>query len=214
MRVQGRVRASNSSDPWRAAFRALANAALAIGVVVGATLVSCVPAANAVTFSTSGAPEQVKLGDTIGSAYDQLIINSSSGTLSPGTIILNSLEFIAGVNAIVPQFYNSISSISETMTVGASSAPLILPFNLNISYSDTLTIIGGTTLSFLDGTNTWNVVVNGLTIGPNPGGWMRANLTAQVSQVSVTPLPAALLLFSTGLGAMGLFGWRRKRKAF
>jgi hypothetical protein len=30
--------------------------------------------------------------------------------------------------------------------------------------------------------------------------------------VSATPLPAALPLFATGLGAMGLFGWRRKRK--
>jgi hypothetical protein len=29
---------------------------------------------------------------------------------------------------------------------------------------------------------------------------------------SVTPLPAALPLFATGLGAMGLLGWRRKRK--
>ena len=30
---------------------------------------------------------------------------------------------------------------------------------------------------------------------------------------SATPLPAALPLFATGLGAMGLFGWRKKRKA-
>jgi hypothetical protein len=29
---------------------------------------------------------------------------------------------------------------------------------------------------------------------------------------STTPLPAALPLFATGLGALGLFGWRRKRK--
>ena len=28
-----------------------------------------------------------------------------------------------------------------------------------------------------------------------------------------TPLPAALPLFATGLGALGLFGWRRKKKA-
>jgi hypothetical protein len=28
-----------------------------------------------------------------------------------------------------------------------------------------------------------------------------------------TPLPAALQLFATGLGALGLLGWRRKRKA-
>ena len=32
-------------------------------------------------------------------------------------------------------------------------------------------------------------------------------------QVDPTPLPAALPLFATGLGALGLFGWRRKRKA-
>jgi hypothetical protein len=30
--------------------------------------------------------------------------------------------------------------------------------------------------------------------------------------VTVTPLPAALPLFVTGLGVMGLFGWRKKRK--
>jgi hypothetical protein len=31
--------------------------------------------------------------------------------------------------------------------------------------------------------------------------------------VSTTPLPPALPLFATGLGALGLLGWRRKRKA-
>jgi hypothetical protein len=34
-----------------------------------------------------------------------------------------------------------------------------------------------------------------------------------VTPVSATPLPAALPLFATGLGALGLLGWRRKRKA-
>jgi hypothetical protein len=34
-----------------------------------------------------------------------------------------------------------------------------------------------------------------------------------VGGVDVVPLPAALPLFATGLGAMGLLGWRRKRKA-
>jgi hypothetical protein len=32
------------------------------------------------------------------------------------------------------------------------------------------------------------------------------------NEAAATPLPAALPLFATGLGAMGLFGWRRKRK--
>jgi hypothetical protein len=34
-----------------------------------------------------------------------------------------------------------------------------------------------------------------------------------VSCLSATPLPAALPLFACGLGALGLLGWRRKRKA-
>ena len=33
------------------------------------------------------------------------------------------------------------------------------------------------------------------------------------SENSQTPLPAALPLFATGLGALGLLGWRRKKKA-
>jgi hypothetical protein len=31
--------------------------------------------------------------------------------------------------------------------------------------------------------------------------------------VATTPIPAALPLFATGLGGLGLLGWRRKRKA-
>jgi hypothetical protein len=34
----------------------------------------------------------------------------------------------------------------------------------------------------------------------------------QMSNQETTPLPAALPLFATGLGALGLLGWRRKRK--
>jgi hypothetical protein len=38
-----------------------------------------------------------------------------------------------------------------------------------------------------------------------------ASITGQ--SVTVTPLPAALPLFATGLGGLGLLGWRRKRRA-
>jgi len=34
-----------------------------------------------------------------------------------------------------------------------------------------------------------------------------------IVEFDVTPIPAALPLFATGLGALGLLGWRRKRKA-
>jgi hypothetical protein len=35
----------------------------------------------------------------------------------------------------------------------------------------------------------------------------------QITIRSATPLPAALPLFATGIGGLGLLGWRRKRKA-
>jgi hypothetical protein len=38
---------------------------------------------------------------------------------------------------------------------------------------------------------------------------MEATVTFNVSAV---PLPGALPLFATGLGALGLLGWRRKKK--
>lgn len=41
-----------------------------------------------------------------------------------------------------------------------------------------------------------------------PGSWTPTN-----GPLGATPLPAALPLFASGLGALGLFGWRRKRKA-
>jgi hypothetical protein len=41
------------------------------------------------------------------------------------------------------------------------------------------------------------------------GGEIRGFLAA----TAPTPLPAALPLFATGLGALGLYGWRRKRKS-
>ena len=44
-------------------------------------------------------------------------------------------------------------------------------------------------------------------------GILEINLPWTGAELSSTPLPAALPLFATGLGAMGLLGWRRKRKA-
>jgi hypothetical protein len=40
-----------------------------------------------------------------------------------------------------------------------------------------------------------------------------ASATLTLETPTAVPLPAALPLFATGLGALGLLGWRRKRKA-
>jgi hypothetical protein len=50
---------------------------------------------------------------------------------------------------------------------------------------------------------------------PNSNGWEAAdNMAGSPQALGVaTPLPAALPLFATGIGGLGLLGWRRKRKA-
>ena len=47
---------------------------------------------------------------------------------------------------------------------------------------------------------------------PGIDAWT-ANYSGLFGAVTVVPLPSALPLFATGLGALGLLGWRRKRKA-
>ena len=44
-------------------------------------------------------------------------------------------------------------------------------------------------------------------------GILSGGFETSVATSGVVPLPAALPLFATGLGALGLLGWRRKRKA-
>jgi hypothetical protein len=188
--------------------------------VAGAVLVSSGPAANAVTYSTSGALTATndftlyQLGDTIGSSFDQLKVAGVTGTVDQNApIVLNNLTFTAGVNATVPAA-NQNFSFTENVTIDGVTATVTVPFKLSIDYADTLNVLGGTTFSMLVGANYWNIVLSALTMGPNGGGALTANLMAQISDPpAATPLPAALLLFGSGLGAMGLFGRRRKLKA-
>lgn len=199
----------------KAIMKLSAKSVVASFVLAAAALAAFVPNANAVSYTTS-AFSLSALGDTIGSAYDQLSGSSVNGTLIDGqTINLNFLSFTAGINATVPAVYNSTYSIPESISINSGTPQqLNIPFNLTISYSDTLNVLGGTTFSFLDAGTLWQIAVNALTLGPNPGGTMTAWLTAQVTDPpSPTPLPPAFPLFASGLGGIGLLAWWRKRKS-
>lgn len=195
--------------------RVAAKSKLAIAIAASVFVLATEPA-GALTYSTSGSATQFSLGDTLGTAsnYDILQVLGTWGTIggpTTSTITLNELIFTAGPNALVPATYSGFS-FSESVTIGTGTAMLVVPFNLSINYSDTLTIVGGTTLSIPIGSNVWNIVVNGLTLGPNAGGSEIGFLTAQVSDPPApTPLPAAFVLFGSGVGAIELL--RRRRRA-
>ena len=70
---------------------------------------------------------------------------------------------------------------------------------------------GGTSLITIAELGTLAGEVNGSFFNGTPDQFAQDHLVApEIS--SETPLPAALPLFATGLGALGLLGWRRKRK--
>ena len=45
------------------------------------------------------------------------------------------------------------------------------------------------------------------------GASLQFSIDTQNVVINATPLPATLPLLASGLGALGLFGWRRKKKA-
>ena len=70
--------------------------------------------------------------------------------------------------------------------------------------------VTGETLSNFDVTALVHLGSNTVQVVMDPNNWVNE---VEVSTLTQTPLPGALPLFVTGLGALGLLGWRRKRKA-
>ena len=97
-------------------------------------------------------------------------------------------------------YTNSNSSCLNCSTTGFFIGTPGLVNKLDLGFSGALTDAGGTfTLSGFEDelTGFESRLINGGSI---------------TTEIAATPLPAALPLFAGGLGALGLFGWRRKRK--
>jgi len=86
---------------------------------------------------------------------------------------------------------------TEGFPVGATSGSFVHSFNLATD------LIGITVSAFITGLETGQAYAN-IHNANFPGGEIRGQL--------VTPLPAALPLFASGAGVIGLLGWRRKKK--
>ena len=113
-------------------------------------------------------------------------------------------------------FANSTTTMSTNPTdwsgIPVTSATWVLPTGPTQSFG-----LNG-------GSNIWASVLGGPVLGIStsadwiwslPDNAQYADLSAEIfntSESRAAPLPAALPLFATGLGLMGLLGWRRKRK--
>ena len=113
---------------------------------------------------------------------------------------------LAGVATTLPTFPGFPSGINVHSGTYDMTFDMLLASSYNPAF---ITANGGTTSSAfaalitgaLEGKEYLNIHSNAF-----PGGEIRGFLNE-------TPLPAALPLFATGLGALGLLGWIRKRKA-
>jgi hypothetical protein len=116
--------------------------------------------------------------------------------LGLSSILPDSFSFSDGVQTITSS--DSLSKESFNVATDANGYIVAWSIILETDVSDGISsnfnpgfVVPGD-IAYLNGGS------DGAAVTLTPGSW--------------TPLPAALPLFATGLGAMGLLGWRRKRK--
>ena len=128
------------------------------------------------------------------------LTNDPSGDheITPGSFIQLSLVNLTSTVALSFQTNSTTSpdawEVIGSNTPGSDSGIIIASCDSSVSSTcDALRTIDAAGFKLLDITATDGNVL--------------------LTELNTVPLPAALPLFATGLGAIGLLGWRRKRKA-
>jgi hypothetical protein len=142
--------------------------------------------------------------------------NNVAGTASDG---VNFIELDVYHNSLASQ--TIVTTLTQTYNLSFAYAPRV---GVPASSNGIEVFWGGTSLGIFTGDGTvstaWTVfnfsvigtgsdVVRFVAVGTDDS--LGGSLDAVA--LTATPLPAALPLLATGLGAFGLLGWRRKRKA-
>jgi hypothetical protein len=109
---------------------------------------------------------------------------------------------------------NGVSTPCGTGTVNGACSGSGNTSNAGTFNYETSAVNNGTITIFLTamGGTTWADAL--AVLAPNSNGWEAAdNMSGSPQDLGFAPIPAALPLFATGLGALGLLGWRRKQTA-
>jgi hypothetical protein len=139
-----------------------------------------------------------------------------------------------GVNNILTSLGSSIVNVDAGYDVGYHNTTNVVsgPFTAgvtSINYGYTSYLTGGTPVAYgisgqlfiadqqigagyVFAIADFNTADSTTFTGDNPTLYCDFGGLSCGSSVSTTPLPAALPLFASGLGVIGLFGWRKKRK--
>jgi hypothetical protein len=137
---------------------------------------------------------------TIGSVFILPYVSTTSGAgpFRPITVDFNFTATNVSI-LVIP----GLNHITNTLTAYGATNGLIAHDSYVGSEWGLLSV---------SGQNIRRIVLDGQLWIDNNNGFVSAfdNLSVTVSS---TPLPAALPLFASGLGALGLLGWCRKRKA-
>ena len=175
---------------------ALGTLSFALSVLTAVTAASfCAPHANAATINWT--LENVEF-DTGGSAFGTFTVETN------GTVSAFDITTTAGPG-FVPITYNQTTSF-----LFAQNYLYAFDFLLMTNDGNRYLLLSFFNTLISSGVNPINIAYEGLFFGPNDTEVIR--YVTQGDAVNGTPLPAALSLFATGLGALGLLGWRRKRK--
>ena len=178
-------------------------------------LVAGIPAANAQSFTTAASDSPfTNIGLEIGfqpPGYDKLSVQGQTSVLSTaGAFNIANLTFDVGYNATTPAFHPYASNLGQVFTIGYSDSlgdqgTLTLPYDININYSDTLTIYSGTINLANAG---YTLTTQALTFGPQGNGQTTQGLVATITPV---PEPESYAMLLAGLGLMGAVAKRRKK---
>ena len=160
------------------------------------------------TFSTgSGYFTTLGLEANYPSDYDHLTVTGKTGSINgSGQYDIASLLFTAGYNAW--NIHTDTGTVSLNFSIDGTQGLLTLPYTINVSYQDTLSL-GSGLLNLISGGRSYNVSTAPAifsNIGANVS--VSHDLIANVS-VSPVPLPASLPLMLSGLGVLG-FAFRRR----
>lgn len=165
--------------------------------IAAAIIVGCfgIPTADATTLTLQGTSfahfEPIALDAGGGSLFGILIGSSTSFLGSDG----GSIDLSPLLNSVPGPFTVSLGNCSTILLSGTSCQMQSAKLNTTVAgtYDDVLTL----DFTYTPATGPTQIVPVTYTLD---------------ATVGTTPIPSALPLFATGLGALGLFGWWRKRK--